>query len=195
MVVRQQQLGLLAQAELVQRLVVEQGLVVGPVLVGGGTRNDAAAAAKDALLGRVDAGAQLVPFALEHELVQLCRALGVLLNLLAGFGVKDGQAGVDVPLLAVDSQHNVDLDVLDAANVAGRLPRVLLHAVPGLAHGEKGRVSDGLRVGCDMVVLLGRQVDMSALKASQDSLNFLERLLRSTMLDQNLQIHDESIYA
>lgn len=83
-----------AEAELVQDLVFEQRLA-GPLRV--------VLFAEDFFFGAENAHAQLVEVAAEHQLVQLGDALGVLVDLLAGLGVEDGEAGVDVPLLAVDA--------------------------------------------------------------------------------------------
>lgn len=111
---------------------------------------------------------QLVGPALEHELVQLRGGASVLVYLLAGLWVEDGQPGVDVPLLRVDSQHQVDLCVLDASDVPRPFPGELLGRVPRLAHGEEGGVRHGLRVGRDSVVLAGREYHLCGVEALED---------------------------
>lgn len=75
-------------------------------------------ATKDLFSSGVDPAAEALEVAFEHELVQRRHTLGVLGDLLFGFGVQDGEPGVHVPFLAVDAEHCVDLDVLDAAHVA-----------------------------------------------------------------------------
>ena len=54
----------------------------------------------------------------EHQFVQLGHGLGVLSYLFLCGRVQDGEAGVDVPFVGVDSESYVDLDVFDAADVA-----------------------------------------------------------------------------
>lgn len=75
-------------------------------------------ATKDLFSSSIDSAAEALEVAFEHELVQRRHTLGVLGDLLFGFGVQDGEPGIHVPFLAVDAEHCVDLDVLDAAHVA-----------------------------------------------------------------------------
>lgn len=90
---------------------------------------------EDLVAGGVDAGLEALEVAFQHELVELGDGFGVLGDLVAGFGVEDGEAGVDVPFLRVDAQHDVHLYVFEPADVAAELPGVLLVGVPCLAHG------------------------------------------------------------
>ena len=96
----------------------------------------------------------------EHELEEPSDRLGVLLDLLLCVWVQDGEAGVDVPFVRVDAQGDVDLDVLDAAYVARVLPGELVVRHPCSTHAEEGCMRDGLRVGCDAVVLFAGEVDV-----------------------------------
>jgi hypothetical protein len=141
--------------------------------------------AEDFLLGGVDAGAQLGPPALEHEGVEVGGGARELGDLLVGFGVEDGEAGVDVPLLGVDAEHEVDLYVFDAADVARPLPRELGGGVPGLAHGEEGGVGHGLGVGRDAVVLARAEVDVLGAEAAEDGFDFGEGGGRGAVLDED----------
>lgn len=104
------------------------GLEQGPVGPGFGR-------AKDFIAGGVDAGLEALEVAFQHELVELGDGFGVLGDLVAGFGVEDGEAGVDVPFLGVDAQHDVHLDVFEAADVAAEFPGVLGVGMPCFAHG------------------------------------------------------------
>lgn len=148
MVIFQPLLGNLAEAEAVEDLVLEQEILVH------------ATGAKDGVLGGHDARAELFLVAAEEELEELGDGLGVLLDLLLGVRVEDGKSGVDVPFVCVDTQRDVDLDVLDAAYVPRVLPGELVVGHPGGAHAEEGGVRDGLRVCGDTVVLLAGQVDV-----------------------------------
>lgn len=93
------------------------------------------AAAKDLVARAVYTLPQALEVALEHQLVQVRHGPGVLRDLLAGLGVQDRQAGVHMPLLAVDAQHDVHLDVFNAADVPAEFPWELTVGVPCLAHG------------------------------------------------------------
>jgi hypothetical protein len=66
-----------------------------------------------------------------------------------------------VPFVAVDTEGNVDLDDLDAANVSLGFPRVVLAVFPCGAHTQECGVCDGLGVGRDEIMLLVCQVDVS----------------------------------
>ncbi len=138
----------LAEAEAIEDIVFEQQFLPD------------SAPAEDGFSGRQDALPQLVSVAGEHELEELRDGLGVLLDLLLGVWVQDGEAGVDVPFVGVDAQGDVDLDVLDAADVARVFPRELLVRLPRGAHAEECGVRDGLRVCRDTVVLFAGEIDM-----------------------------------
>ncbi|KAJ2981012.1 hypothetical protein NQ176_g2297 [Zarea fungicola] len=82
-------------------------------------------------------------------------------------------------------QHKVDLDILDAADVPAHGPGELGVGVPRLAHGEKGRMCDGLGVGRDAVVLEGSEVDNFGLEAAEDGLDLSERRIGRAVLDEH----------
>lgn len=169
----------LAEAELVEHVVAEERLAL-PL--------GASLGAEDLFLGGVNAGAELVGAALQHEVEQLGGGLGELGDLLVGFGVEDGEAGVDVPLLGVDAEHEVDLDVFDAADITGSLPGELLGCVPGLAHAEESSVGDGLGIGRDAVMFLGTQVDNLGVEAGEYMLDLGERFIGGAMLDEHQRL-------
>ena len=156
MIVLQLPLRHLPQTEPIQQIIPQQQLLPLLLLV---------RAAKHSVPRRIHAPAQLVPVASQHQLEQLRHRLGVLLDLLLGVRVQDGEAGVYVPFVRIDAQGDVDFDVLDAADVAGRFPRKLVVGGPGGAHAQEGGVCDGLRVGRDAVVLFARQVHVLGLQA------------------------------
>jgi hypothetical protein len=153
MVVLEALLGQLAQRELVEDVFLQQDLL----LVGRGS-------VEHRFPGCHDPVPQFLSVAAKHQLEQLRDGLGILLNLFLRVGVEDGQTGVDVPLGGVDSERDVDLDVLDAPDVTSRLPRELVVCVPGSAHAEEGGVGHSLGVCCDAVVLFAREVDMRGLE-------------------------------
>ena len=98
----------------------------------------------------------------EHEFVQLSDTSRVLFDLFLGSWIEDRKTGVDVPFVAVDTQRDVDLDVLDAADVTRYLPGELPVGSPGSTHGQEGSVGHGLCVGCYTVVYFGSQFDVFA---------------------------------
>jgi len=164
----------LAQAELVQHLVLQQQIAVQPLLLlehGPARRRDPAR----------EAGA----IAAQHELEQLGHARGVLADLRAGLGVQDGEAGVDVPLVAVDAQRHVDLDVLDPARVPRHLPRELPVVRPRGAHAQEGGVRHRLRVRRDLVVPRRRQVHVLRLEAGEHGLDLRQRRLAGPVPDED----------
>ena len=168
-----------AEAELVEHVVAEERLAL-PL--------GASLGAEDLFLGDVDAGTELVAATLQHEVEQLGGGLGELGDLLVGFRVEDGEASIDVPLLSVDAEHEVDLDVFDAADITGSLPGELLGRVPGLAHAEESSVGDGLGIGRDAVVFLGAQVDNLGLEAGEYLFDLGERLVGGAMLDEHQRL-------
>lgn len=121
--------------------------------------------------GALDAALELLFVAAQHELEELRHAGRVLLDLLLRARVEDCQPGVDVPLVAVDAQRDVDLDVLDAADVPRRLPGELVVRLPGRAHAQEGGMRDGLSVRRDDVVLLRAQIDHLGAEAGEDLLD------------------------
>lgn len=166
----------LPQAEPVQQVVPQQQLLALGLLV---------RPAKYGFPRCVHAPRQLRPVPREHQLEQLRHGLGVLLDLLAGVGVEDGEAGIDVPFVGVDAQGDVDLDVLDATNVAGRFPWELVVGGPRGAHAEEGGVGHGLGVGGDAVVLLACEVDVLGLQAREDVLHEGKVCVRGAVFDQH----------
>jgi len=60
----------------------------------------------------------------QHQLKQLSRALRELVDLSAGRRMEDSEAGVDVPLVGIDSEHYVYFDGFDAADVVAVFPGV-----------------------------------------------------------------------
>ena len=93
-----------------------------------------------------------------------------------------------MPLLGIDAEHEIDLDVFDAANVAGSFPGELLGCVPGLAHTEESSMGDGLGIGRDAVVFRGAQVDNLGVEAGEDMLDLCERLIGGAMLDEHQRL-------
>lgn len=143
------------------------------------------AGSKDLLPRREEAVAETGQVALEHELVQVGHAAGVLRDLLPRLRVQDRQTGVDVPLGRVDPDGQVDLDVLDAADVAAHHPGELAVRVPGLAHRQEGGMGHSLRVRGDAVVLLGAEVDKVGLEAGEHGLDLADGRVRSAVLNDD----------
>lgn len=167
--------GGLAERKRVEDRVLDEGpLVLAPRL-----------GAKDLVARGKHAPAQAGQVADEHELVEVGDAARVLRDLLARLGVEDGEAGVDMPFLAVDAQHEVDFDVFDAADVAAHGPRELPVGVPRLAHGEESGVCDGLRVGRDAVVLSRGEVHEFGPEAAQHRLDLVQRGVGRAVLDEH----------
>ena len=128
---------------------------------------------------------QVVPMPAQHQLEQFRHRFRVLLDLQLGRRVKDRQAGVDMPFARVDPQHQVGLDVLNAAHVPMMLPRELIVCAPGRPHAQESRVGHGLRVCGDLVMFQGREIDLPGLETGQDSLNEVEAFLRSAVFDDD----------
>ena len=70
----------------------------------------------------------------EHKFEYFCRTTSELVDLVTSGGVEDGETGVDVPFVGVDSQHDVNLHCFDAFDVVPMFPGVTLLACPGCAH-------------------------------------------------------------
>ena len=126
------------------------------------------------MLRGVDALAELLVVTLKHELVQRRDRVGVLANLLLSLRVKDRETCVHVPFLAVDPQHDVNLDVLHAPHVPRQRPGKLPVSMPRFPHGQKRRVGRRLRVSRDQVVVVRRQVDVFRAEAREDGLDFVQ---------------------
>jgi hypothetical protein len=142
------------QAELIQQVIAQQQLLAFFLRM---------RAAKHRVSRRIHPLAQLLFIARQEQLEQLGHGLGVLLDLLLGIWVQDGKTCVHVPFVCVYAKCDIDLDVLDATDVAWCLPRELVVGGPRGAHAEEGRMGDGLRVGSDAVVLLAGEVDLLGL--------------------------------
>lgn len=69
---------------------------------------------------------QLVSLALDHQLVELRHRLRILPNLFLRRRVENGQTGVDMPLVRIDPQCDVDLDIFDTTYPPSNLPRELI---------------------------------------------------------------------
>lgn len=68
---------------------------------------------------------QLFLLLLDHQLEDLGRAIRIGADLFSCGRVEDSEPGVDVPLVAVDTEGDIDLDDLDSSDVTGRLPRII----------------------------------------------------------------------
>ena len=143
------------------------------------------APAKDAAAGRHDACGQRVVPALQHELEEGRRALRKLRHLHTGLRIQQSEAGVYVPLGAVDAQAQVNFDRLHATGVLAGGPRVGLQLCPGRAHRKEGRVRHGLRVGRDGIVLVVAHVYVARLEARENPLDHAHLLVRRAVLDQH----------
>ena len=155
----------LAQRKAIEHLIIKQELGL------------AQAADEHRIASSFDAPRQFLSVPAQHELEQLGNRLRVLLDLLLGGGIQDGQARVHVPLVRVDAQRDIDLDVLDAADVTADFPGELVVGAPCGAHAQEGGVRDGLRVGGDLVVERGGEVDVLGAEAGEDVLDEGEALV------------------
>ena len=90
-----------------------------------------------------------------------------------------------MPLVGVDAEGDVDLDVFDAAAPAGYFPGELGVGRPGGAHAEEGSVRDGLRVRRDAVVFFGREVHEFGFEAREHAGNEGEGGVGGTVLDED----------
>lgn len=124
----------------------------------------------------------------EHQFEQFRDRFGVLLYLRLGSRVEDGEAGVDVPFVRVDPQHQIGLDVLDAAHVPLVFPGELVVGTPRRAHAQERRMGHGLRVGGDTVVFQRGEVDLRRSKAGEDAFNEFEALLRCAVFDNDQRL-------
>lgn len=140
---------------------------------------------KDRLSRRPDPLLKFVPMSAQHQFEQFCHRFRVLLDLHLGRRVEDRQAGVDMPLARVYPQHQIGLDVLDAAHVPMMLPRELVVRTPGRTHAQEGRVGHGLRVCGDLVVFQGREIDLRGSKTREYPFDQFEAFLRRTVFDDD----------
>ena len=173
MIVWRPLLGHFAQGKSIQHLVIQQQLSLSQP------------AHEDCISSSLDPPRQFFSMPTKHELEQLSYRLGILLDLLLRRRVEDCKACVYVPLVRVYAQRNVDLDILDAADVAVDLPRELVVGTPCGAHAQEGGVRDSLRVGGDAVMHRRCEVDVFGAEAREDLLYQLEALLGCTMIDED----------
>lgn len=82
----------------------------------------------------VDAGAEGVFVACEHELEEGGCRRSILVDLYAGGGVENGEAGINVPLVRVNAEHDVYFDCFNSADVLALFPGIRALACPGCAH-------------------------------------------------------------
>lgn len=90
-----------------------------------------------------------------------------------------------MPLVGVDTECDILLNVLNAADVAARLPRKLVVCRPCCTHAKKGGMSDSLSVRCYAVVLLSREVDMRRAQTGHDIFHERKLFISGTVLDQD----------
>jgi hypothetical protein len=126
---------------------------------------------KHSLARGVHTLAEFVSLTGKHELEQLGHRLRILLDLPLRIRVQDRKTGVDVPLIGVDAQRDVHLNVLDTTNVARAVPWELIVGEPSSAHTKEGGMGHSLCVGCDAIVLLGSEIDVLGLEAGHDILH------------------------
>ena len=163
----------LAQRKPIQHLIPQQQILPVPP------------SRKHSLPGRPYAFFKLRSMPAQHQLEQLGHGLGVLPYLGLGRRVQDREAGVDVPFVGVDPQCDVRFHVLDPAHVPARLPGELIVRAPRRAHAQECRVRDGLRVGGDAVVGLGREVYVLGAEAGEDARDEGEAGIGGAVLDQH----------
>lgn len=93
-----------------------------------------------------------------------------------------------MPFVWIDTQRDVDLDVLNATYISRNLPRELIVGMPGSAHAQECRMRDGLRVCGDSIMLLSAEMDDFGLERREDTFNKLQALVRGSVLDQDLDL-------
>lgn len=133
----------------------------------------------------VDACGELLALSLQYQLEQFGHRCCVLPYLLLRGRVEHREPGVDVPLVAVDAQRDVDLDILDPALPPRDFPGELVVRVPGGAHAQERRVRDRLRVGRDAVVLGCAQVHKLGAEALEYRLDESEAGRGGPVIDQH----------
>lgn len=121
----------------------------------------------------------------KHQLEKFSDGFGILPDLLLCPRVQYGETSVDMPSIGVDSQHNVALDVFDAANITIDLPGELAVRKPGGTHAQECSVCYSLRVCRDAVMFLGCEADVIGVKTRKDFLDSIEALLGCTLPNQN----------
>lgn len=91
-----------------------------------------------------------------------------------------------MPFVSVDAKSDVDLDIFNAAEIAGNLPRELLVGHPCGAHAQEGSMGDGLGVGSDAVVLSCIEINIFRVEAGEHLLDQCKALIGGPVLDENL---------
>ena len=91
--------------------------------------------------------------------------MGCSVRVAIWFWVEDRETSVDMPFLAVDTDCQIDLDMLDATDVTAHHPRELVVRMPCFAHGKECRMSNGLCIGGDAVMFFRCEVDKIRLEA------------------------------
>lgn len=120
--------------------------------------------AKHSFSGNFNACLEFLPMTAKHKFEELRDGLSVLPDLLFSPRVEYGKACIDVPLVGVDAEHEIALDVFNTANIAVNFPRELVVREPCRTHAQKGSMCHSLRVCCDPIMLLGGETDVVGAK-------------------------------
>ena len=133
-----------------------------------------------------------------------------MLYLGAGRGVKNGEAGVDMPFIGVDAECDVDFYVFNTGGIPGDFPGKLTVSMPCCAHAErcmlvrasrggvrytepeKGCMGDSLGVCSNSIVLGSTEVDYFGAEAGQYLFNQVVRFLGGPVLDKDL--HEDGCF-
>lgn len=121
----------------------------------------------------------------KHQLEQLGHAFSILAYLLPSAGVQDRETSIDMPFIAVDAQHEINLDVFDPADVAWDVPGKLVIGLPCSTHAEEGGVRHGLRICCYTVMRICGDGDELGLKAGQDAFDQFDGFRGSAVSDND----------
>ena len=151
----------LAQREPIQDLISQQQIPIILTLPG----------MEDRRSRRLDPMREFLTMPTKHQLEQFCHRLGILPDLSFGRGIENSETGIDVPFVGVYPERQVDLDVLDASDIAVDFPGELVVGSPGCSHTQEGCMGYGLGVSGDDVVLLGCEMDMFGAEARKDFLD------------------------
>ena len=96
----------------------------------------------------------------KHELKQIGNRLRILSYLFFGIWIEDRKACVDVPFLGVDAERQVNLDILNTADIASNLPGKLRISMPRFAHTKECCMCDCLGISSDAIMLGCGKMDM-----------------------------------
>lgn len=165
----------LAQRKLIQQIILQQQFMSLATI----------SIAKDRLSRTLNAIPQLLLMTSQHQLEQISDRLSILLNLSLGSWVQDSQTSINMPLVRIDAQRDVDLDILNPTHIPRHLPRKLIVRRPRSAHGQESRMRHRLRISCNAIMSFGSQLDMLALKARQDFRDKIVARVRGAVLDQH----------